>query len=166
MSIGSDGRHWRHGRYDGAAGLAWVWTGGGRDRKGEVATWVVNAAWAHPAWSQYVVFIVHLRDEPDLPPPKKHRDDVTHEFGVMALDPEHAMKASGDAFPRCLTPANMAYQFAAASDGEARERVRLFVEMVADGTLNPDTDARSDWDRFMDDGVPLVRSIFERMADG
>ena len=160
------GGAWKGGIYDGEAGRAWAWTGGSRPRRATVASWIVDAAWAHPIWSQYLVFVVHLRKEPDLAGPKKHRADVTHEFHVMALHPDPKLTPGKDQYPKYLTPANMAYQFAADSDETAAARVRRLVELVADGRLNPDTDARRRWDKIMKDAVPLVHSAFVRPSIG
>ena len=152
---------WSGGLYGGARGRAWEARFKVERAHAGLGEWVVEARWAHPFWWQYLVFIVHLREGEGLPAAKKHRSDVTHEFHVYALDPDLVVEPRQVMAPgnhQRLTPANMAYQFAAPSDAAAVRRVLNFVEAIADGTLNPDTDARRDWNNLMADSYGLVRN--------
>lgn len=127
-----------------------------------LATWVVEARWAHPIWFQYCVFVISLRDIPGAPPAKFHRPDATHDIYVEALDPEYPVPVSHvrsyDNPLRRLSPMNYGYQFTAESDEVAVNRARELVEQIADGLLNPDTDARPVWDRLFADSVSMVKS--------
>jgi hypothetical protein len=54
---------------------------------GAVGSWIVEAPWAHPVWSQYFVTFCHLRQLENAPPPIKFDRQATHEIVVAALDP-------------------------------------------------------------------------------
>jgi hypothetical protein len=122
--------------------------------------WVINAPWAHPLWSQYLVMLYDLTSPHSDGPPTLHLPDATHEFIVHALDPEFpvpkdAQLASTEL--RTLMPPNYGYQFKAASNEAAQERVQMIVDGIVAGHLSPDTDFRSLWNKLLPDAFPLVR---------
>lgn len=111
-----------------------------------VAHWLLRAPMAHPAWSQYVLACVRLRDVPGLPPPHRQFQGSTHEIFVVALDPEHgpydAAKMAGymtgaGGLP-FLTPINIVEQFIA-SDEEMRLLTAWAAWGVCRGVLWPET---------------------------
>jgi len=125
-----------------------------------LCTWLLTAPHAHPAWSQYLMPVVRLRDGiPGMPPPKRQFPGATHELIVIALDPEHGpytpdnlrqryMDPGNSQYGRLpyLTPGNVAHQIEG-SDDEGR---MLAAWGVTAGVLNPETsDApgriRGDW---------------------
>ena len=160
---------WNAKIYAGAAGQAWVideiLNAPQPELNATLASWIVEARWAHPVWYQYALSLVHLREGPGLQAATIHRAGLTHEFMLFALDPKRPLPvshrfdfATGD-LPY-LIPANQGYQFPAESDAAAVTRVRNLVEAIADGTLNPDTDARQTWHKLFEDSAPLVKNIF------
>lgn len=109
-----------------------------------VASWIVEAPWAHPAWHSYMIACVHLRDTPGMDPPKIYRQGATHEIFVIALNPRH--KRAIDDYAKMLTPVNFAAQFVqAGGDESARDRIAATVREILDGKLSPDTDFRRQW---------------------
>ena len=124
------------------------------ERKGPhyARTWVVSAPWAHPLWATYAFLLYDLTTPiPGAPAAILYRPDVTHEFLVHALDPAHPPMPP----THWLQPANMGYQFTAASNEEAANRIIRLIEEVEARRLSPDTDFRSMWDRIFSDGERL-----------
>jgi len=121
-------------------------------------TWIINAAWAHPVWSQYALFLYDLTTDTETAP-NIYLKGATHEFLLYALDPAHPV-ASG-AHPktvRWLEPANHGYQFIAESDEAAELRMQAVVDLIGMRRVSPDTDFRTQWDALFVDGHSLKRS--------
>ncbi|EUB97245.1 hypothetical protein PMI07_000821 [Rhizobium sp. CF080] len=117
-------------------------------------TWIVEAAWAHPLWDCYVVFLYDLTtDLPGQQAPTLYKEGMTHELLVFALDPAHPVEPP----VHRLEPANHGYQFKAESDEAAESRVVELLEAISAGTLSPDTDFRAMWDSRFVDGVTLLK---------
>ena len=108
-----------------------------------VASWIVEARYAHPMWHSYLVAAVALRDMPGVPKAVVHLQGATHEVMVYALNPEQPRAIN--AAPQYLTPANFHGQWRAESDAAAVRFIEETVHLVIDGHLSPDTDFRRDW---------------------
>ena len=135
-----------------------------RERDGATpfgAVWIVHAPWAHPAWQDYAVSLADLK--PAGPSPAiKFRDDFTHEVLVYAIDPKREIRTGAnreDWSVPTFRDANHGYQFAAANDDEAYDRIASVVQAIEDGRVSPDTDYKSDWDRIFTDGMTLRRRL-------
>jgi hypothetical protein len=110
-----------------------------------VCTWLLTAPHAHPAWSQYMLGVVRLRDVPGFPPPKREFDGATHELFVVALNPEHGPMTAerigrlqvGGGVPY-LTPVNIAHQIEG-TDEEALHLAEMAATGVVHGVLPPET---------------------------
>lgn len=124
-----------------------------------VGSWLVRAPWAHPMWDSYTLTLCHLRPMANGQETRFYLAGATHELWLDAVDYESDLDAllirherpgnpeKGPAW-RWLTPKNFAAQFIAADDAEAEARVDSAARAIADGMLNPDTDARSSWERL------------------
>ena len=136
--------------YPGAAGRAFeidLRANPDGTKRADVAHWVIERPDAHPFWHSYVVILFHLRRIEGLPPAVIYRPGATHEFWLAALDPrlEREKVIHSGSIP-FLRPVNFASQIIAGSDAEAYGAVyRDVVGAVADGALNPDTDALNAW---------------------
>ncbi len=124
-------------------------------------SWGLDCAWAHPAWSQYVIHLYDLTT-PTEKPPFIHLPGATHEFMLWAVDPNVGIvrDAPGPKFfePGCLLdPANLGYQFIASSHAAARSRLQALINKIVAGTLSPDTDFRRMWDSEFADGMTLLK---------
>lgn len=119
----------------------------------QLAGWIVFAPWAHPLWHSYAIAVCHLRDVPGQTRPAViRREGATHEFMVYALDPDQPRTIDEPA--HLLHPGNFVAQLVGMTDEDAVTFVRAICVEIADGRLNPDTDARSHWiERFGSDGV-------------
>lgn len=117
----------------------------GPDPRREVTLpcWIVEAAYAHPVWSNYAILAVALREVPGVPKAVIHAEGATHELMLFALDPDHPPAV--DDLPRMLQPVNFAAQFTEADDAAAAARVQQAVQDICDAKLNPDTDYRATW---------------------
>jgi hypothetical protein len=135
--VGVHGRAWKHDieavarRY------------GGPPPAITVASWIVEARYAHPVWHSYMVGCVALRDVPGVPPATIHLPGATHEVMVYALNPEHRRALNG--ITPFLTPGNFHGQWRAESDAAAACFIEETVQLVIDWRLSPDTDFRRDW---------------------
>lgn len=119
-------------------------------------SWWVDAPWAHPVWSSYAVMLYDLTSQSgDGIQPTIHAQGVTHEVVVMALDPQDAgyREWTSEKAPSLLQPPNHIYQFYAKNDTAAAQRIETLVQNIAQGKVNPDTDARQQWELMFADGV-------------
>lgn len=122
-------------------------------------SYVITAPQFHPLWSQYFVFTMHLRDLPGHKPPWKGRPDVTHEFHLHAIHPDHPIpleKGTRLSKIAVLDPANYAYQVTAEHDAAFLERMEKMVKEICKQRISPDTDFRQAWNTWFKDAVPLV----------
>jgi hypothetical protein len=116
-----------------------------------VASWILRVPGAHPFWAFYWIGCVSLKPMAGVPPAIINLPGATHEILLFALNPE--IEPALDAEPAWMEPINFAAQFIEPNDHAAAVRIRATVQDVIDGTLNPDTDARSQWiARFGDNG--------------
>lgn len=139
-------------RFDERTGKAGIYT----------ATWGLRLPWAHPCWPEYLAFLYDLKPHPGAEPPKLLLPDATHEFLLVAADPATPIDFYKDLYDqqlRWLSPANVGYQFAAASDVVAKARIETLVQAMLRRSLSPDTDFRSVWDQFFRDGASLVTRV-------
>lgn len=121
-----------------------IWTAGDVEAHAIVRRWIVRAPRMHPAWSYYLATLVHLRYMPGAPPAIRQFDAATHEFAVFVL----AAQSDEDVDDERLSiyrGANVAQQFAAASDAEALRRVERCLSLVAEQRLSLDQDFRREW---------------------
>jgi hypothetical protein len=130
-----------------------------RDDLVPTAVWVLDAPWAHPVWSQYVVSVADITGPAEDGTQQIHyAEGVTHELVVLACDPawpvDTACGLKGQEVS-LLTPPNHAYQFKAADIDAAVARVQLLVDMIERRHLSPDSDFAASWDRYFADGVSL-----------
>lgn len=118
-----------------------------------LASWIVEAPWAHPMWHSYNLTLVHLRPMADARETFVYRDDASHELLLHALEPGHSREAMLRGRPRWLTPANFGAQLVERSDTAAIARVEATVDLIIAGELNPDTDARRQWVALFGDAM-------------
>jgi hypothetical protein len=130
---------------------------GCEDKDGTVGIWMINAPWAHPVWSNYMMLCVHLRPMPGKQRPAViHKPGATHEVMLYALDPGKPVPVEtfegAELHPKLLTPANFVGQFTIDADKPevadqlARELLEsAAIKPICAGKLNPDTDASWQW---------------------
>lgn len=109
--------------------------------------WFVHAPGAHPMWQWHSVNAYHLRPIEGQPPAKLRHPNASHEFAIMALDPDwdvvvdptHETRVSA----HYLSPPNMIHQVCDLTDEQAGELLHLFVRALVDGLTSPDDDCRT-----------------------
>ena len=134
--------------------------------RGTVGVWVLNCPHAHPHWSRYYVFLVHLRGEVDGKPAYLAAPTATHEFHVCAVNPDEDRDLFAElTLPllhppvRLLRPTDQAMQFVAEGDADAAQRLeRVLLECVA-GKVSPDQDFRRLWLGLFPGSVSLFGTI-------
>ena len=114
---------------------------------GTVGFWLIHAPWMHLAWSWHVVSIVHLRPMNGTEANFQF-EDATHEFMVVAIDPNHEPTLKYESF-KYLRPISICQQFVAKSDDEARQVIELQMINVAAGSLSLDSDYRGVWQKLL-----------------
>ena len=145
------------------------------EQEANLAIYLLTLPEAHPAWSQFILTVCHLRDVPgQTKPAVKHFPTATHELLLMALNPEPLageLGSSGDKVPRWttanlydrmdafraeqkgwfLSPMNVIEHFEVATDHEAVLVVEMLVGSLVAGFLAPEPDgiigARDEWRR-------------------
>jgi hypothetical protein len=125
--------------YSGPAGRATeILRQGEPDRPDWVATvscWFLECPGQSPAWSHYVMWVIHLRDLDDVPPAHIEIPGATHELVVAALDPDYNPKALRLSPWRFLRPLNVQEQVQLPNDETARKLASIAVQAVVNGTL-------------------------------
>lgn len=124
-----------------------IWKG--EPREGDHATignWMIHAPWMHPFWSWHYLSLVHLRELDGVSPPNMQFPEATHEFLVLALNPEHEPDWGKLYY---LTPPSITQQFIAENDAQALEWIELILPQIAEGELSVDSDFRSTWFHFL-----------------
>lgn len=122
-----------------------------------VVSWLIDSPYYHPLWTQYMLFVVRLRDDqPGFPQPYHKFEGTTHELITASLNPDYPVSV-----PRLvemfidhetvhwLEPINIHEQFIA-TDDEMRKMAWIAAWAITQGDLTPETaDApdriREDW---------------------
>lgn len=146
----------------GAHGRAWTcdldaarrMCGVAAEQDAMLASWVIEARWAHPFWHSYSLMVYHLRPLPDARPTKFYLAGATHEVLLYALNPEEPREPAIKGGPHdWLHPCNFAAQFIAADDAAAAARIEAAVTRIVNGTLSPDTDYIRHWMHLFGDNM-------------
>ena len=122
--------------------------------------WGIDAPWAHPAWSQYVIMLYDLTTK-SIQAPIIHMPGATHEFLIYAMDPKFPPLIRDVSIVKQkpihpLLPANYGYQFKASCDLVALNRIEKIARAIAEQKLSPDTSWRQSWDAMWTDAFPLI----------
>ena len=90
------------------------------DQEATLAGWLIHAPGQSPAWSDYLLMLVHLRDLPGVPPATRKFPEAEYQMTLFALDPEGKPRADDAETWWPLTPFNAEVQFAGpTSDSQA-----------------------------------------------
>lgn len=132
------------------------------DHEAGIATWVIDSPTFHPAWHQWLLGVISLRDLPGVPPAHRSYPSAEYELMILSLNPDRpcdvdqadATGTWGDeAVAKFLTPADLVYQFDGVSDRQADEVGQSAIQAILSGDLSPDSDFRRHWERALDDTV-------------
>ncbi|HEV2175236.1 MAG TPA: hypothetical protein VGR71_16805 [Nitrospira sp.] len=131
-----------------------------------ICTWLLFAPGAHPMWSYHALYVIRLRKVAGMSLPNYRFDDANHEFGVLALHPEHqpytvasylAHLDGGNGHIPYLMPPDTCTQVAC-SDEQARILASYAARAVAIGHLVPDSDFAHSWDLALADTLQHIQT--------
>lgn len=105
------------------------------DQQATLAAWLINAPGQSPAWSDYMVGIIHLRDIPGVKPASINRPGATHELLICALDPAENPDPGDIETIVPLSPINAAVQFTGNSDEQAIHIGEQATRAICDGYM-------------------------------
>jgi hypothetical protein len=150
---------------EGRLGRAWRVTARGdgpADWQACLGAYLVEAPFAHPIWSHYMVSAVHLRDIDGVKAAEKLFPDAAYEFSILALEPNQPLPdidGSEAHPPSVLRPADLMHQVAG---GVTDEQMTLVLEdqvrVITMGMLSPDSDFRETWKQVLDAAAAHYRA--------
>lgn len=119
------------------------------DQTATLVSWFLHCPGQSPAWSHYLLTIIHLRPIEGVRPARISVPHATHEVMLFALDPTSPGPSVLDPETwRPLTPYNTAEQLELPDDDEAILLLRLAAQSVVDGVLPAEpllSGAREPW---------------------
>ncbi len=146
-------------------GIAHAWRVRLKELPTSLSFWIVRGPF-HPLWCWWIVGLVHLRDVPGAPPPRRQFPEAEFEFHIASLDagPECDKRwIDIDAVERgeagslpILDPPDFVYQFAGVTDTQAIEICDAAVRAIVAG-CSPDSDFRRWWEAALSGSVDHVR---------
>lgn len=89
--------------------------------------WFMHLPPAHPFWPRYLLSVVDLYEDPNLPPPVRHAPGMRWELMIVALNPDQKPQPNQPETWVHLTPLNLVWQFGQAS----REQALTLLDRVA-----------------------------------
>jgi hypothetical protein len=110
----------------------------------------------HAAWEYWLIGVVHLRDEPGLPPADNHH---SHELMVAAIEPRDGIDPDVRETLKIMQPLDVVHQFTVGSDAIAVGLLDELVRMVCRFELHPDSDFRSTWPGAVDYACTLLGKL-------
>ena len=132
-----------------------AWTCFHKNTRASIAAWLVHAPKAHPFWANYLISVVHLRQETGLPAPAIHYPAAAYEFVIIAIDPKRCPVPDPRQPPwPFLLPHDVVMQFHfgdGVDDHRAGEIVHQAVGAICRGRLSPDQDYRRLWRQWLEE---------------
>lgn len=125
---------------------------------GGLSTWLLHCPGAHAVWSYWVMSLVHLRPDPDLPVPSLQYPAAQFEIVVFALhqdsrpDPDDV-----STLQLRLDPIDHAIQFDGISEELAIEMVERLTRYIVGG-LSPDSGFRDMWRSLINNSVHYLKN--------
>lgn len=105
------------------------------DTTATLATWLLDVPGQSPAWTYYVISVIHLRPIPGVRPADIRVPGATHELLLIALDPAGGHDPADCSDWRYLTPVNAVEQLELPNDSSAVELAELAAKAVLAGVL-------------------------------
>lgn len=119
-----------------------------------LAQYLLEVPGAHPVWDAWLLSVIHLRPIRDVPTAEKSYPEATHEFSILALNPEMpTLNPDTGAEFHSLTPPDIVEQFHGISDDQAIRLAELAATAVIRGRISPDQDFRRMWKHVITDSV-------------
>lgn len=97
-----------------------------------LGSWFLDCPGQSPAWSHYLLSIIHLRPIPDVKPAVVRFPHATHEVMLIALDPSADPSPTNQESWRFLQPINLMEQVQLDDDDQAL----VLIDEAAQATVN------------------------------
>ena len=114
---------------------------------------LVHAPHSHPWWPWKEIYLIHLRDIPDVKPAVKSYPGAEYELGIFSIDlescpaPDPDLHVKGYPF---LHPPDVIEQFDVKNnDRDAKRIFEASIRAIVEGSISPDQDWRSVWKRML-----------------
>lgn len=104
------------------------WTSG-------IGNWFINAPGQSPAWSHYMLSAVHLRPIEGVKEAHIKVPGATHEFMMLAMDPEKKPDAEKPETWSYLSPCNLSEQVTVHNDATASRLLDMAATEIVEGRL-------------------------------
>lgn len=127
-----------------------------------LATWLVHIPSASPAWSDYQVSVVHLRDIPDTREVTRQYPEAAYELMMYALDPDRHPRPDDVETLVPLHPLNMVIQFHGISDEDAGGLAEACARAMCLGILAAEPDFEPQRQLWRD----MIRNSIEHIQTG
>lgn len=110
-----------------------------KEQDATLDTWLLTLPGVGTIWTQFILYVVHLRDIPEQEHPT-HRDNEyqSHEIGLWALDPDigpYTFENLASKSRKLLTPANFIGRLELATDDEVRQLLPLIAKGLVEGAV-------------------------------
>ena len=106
-----------------------------KDFQAALGNWFIEAPNQSPAWRHYMLSLIHLRSIEGVPPAHIRVPGATHEFMMMAMDPDPAPDPLNPKTWSYLRPVNLEQQVVLPSDEAAIKLLARSAQCVAEGVL-------------------------------
>ena len=128
------------------------------DHEASISSWLLTGPF-HPAWNQWVLTMIHLRDIPGVKPATIKREGATHEVVIMSVDPKHPVTEAIAQAGMCkyLTPPDLMHQFECPDDATADRIAMLMARAVVDQIASPDSDFAGRWPQIIENTIAHER---------
>lgn len=114
-----------------------------------LAHWLLNCPHVHPAWSYWIVSLIHLRPTEGLPTPHRLRPEFEYEIMALAVDPAQLPDPDAKEIIILRGAPSIRNQFGGTTDTEAIEIAESCILACIGNHLSPDEVWQRRWDRFV-----------------
>jgi len=148
---------------EGPAGKAWLLQPSREapEQEATVATWLINRPDAHPCWEWWLVTVVCLRDVKGLAPATRTYPEAAYEFQILTIDPDDFPTPDPNLVDDGYTylhPPDVLEQFHGITDPQAEQLCFSAIRSILDGSISPDEEFRSQWNKLLREKVAGLRS--------
>jgi hypothetical protein len=110
-----------------------------------LARWLLHCPYLHPAWTHWLISLIHLKPVDGLPDAYKLDPTCEYELAVFAVDPACTPDADDVTSIWLLSPACIEVQFGGVADRNAIAVAESCLLACIGGGLAPDEELRASW---------------------
>lgn len=123
-----------------------------------LSQWLLNCPYVHPAWSYWLISLIHLRPTPGLPNASRLKPDSEYEIVALAIDPAELPDPESKSITLLRGSPCIQRQFGRVTDPDAIEITESCILACVGNHLSPDQVWQRRWDRFIDGYVNALVS--------